>query len=100
MTFLYAEELFPWTSKDEVSTAISSFRSYIDDSISIRYHIEVVFDDEDRVPFLYESIEDIEELLYIRKMESCRWFIEDIEGFSCRSFREIEGELDTLGLSS
>lgn len=59
-----------------------------------------MLDDEDTIPLLDESVEDIEELLHIREMQSCRWFIEDIECLSCRSLGEVEGELDTLRFSS
>lgn len=83
MAFFYTKEFFTWTSKNKVSTAISSFSSYVDDSIRIRYHIEVMLDNKDRVSFLYESIEDIEEFLYVREMESRCGLIEDIKCFSC-----------------
>jgi hypothetical protein len=59
-----------------------------------------VLDDEYRVPFLYESIKDIEELLYIGEVETSRRLIEDIERLSCRSLGEVKCELDTLRLSA
>jgi hypothetical protein len=59
-----------------------------------------VLDHEDTISFLHESIEDIEELLYIREVKPCRRLIEDIEGLAGRSLREVECELDTLRLTS
>ena len=59
-----------------------------------------MLDDEYGVPLLHESIEDIEELLYIGEVETGCRLIEDIEGLSCRSLGEVECELDTLRLSA
>ena len=100
MAAFYFGDFFGGTFGYNGTATSTTFGAHVDEPVAGFDDVEIVFDDEDRVPFLYESIEDIEELLYIRKMESCRWFIEDVESFSCRAFREIEGQLDTLGLSS
>lgn len=59
-----------------------------------------MFDDEDAVSLFDKSVEDVEKLLDIGEVESSSWFIEYIESLSCRSLGEVEGELDTLRLSS
>lgn len=59
MTMFDSEELLPRTSKDEISSFIATFRSDVDDSISIGDDVEIMLDDDDTIPFLYESIEDI-----------------------------------------
>lgn len=59
-----------------------------------------MFDDDDTITFLDKSIKDIEKLLDIREMKTCRRFIEDIEGLTSRALCEIESKLDTLGFSA
>ena len=100
MTIFDCKELLPRTSEDEISSFIATFRSDVDDRICIGDDVEVMFDDDYTVPFLYKRIEDVEELLDIRKVKSRRRLIEDIESLSCRSFGEIESKLDTLSFSS
>ena len=100
MTIFHCEKLLSRTSKDEISSFIATFRSDVDDRICIGDDVEIMFDNYDTVPFLYKRIEDVEKFLNIREVEtSCR-LIEDIECLPCRSFGEIESELDTLCLSS
>ena len=100
MTLFYAEKLISRSCEDKMSSLITTFRADVYDSISIRDDVEIVFDHDDTVAFLYKSIEDIEEFLDIREVKPCSRLIEYIECFSCRSLGKVEGELDTLCLSS
>lgn len=59
-----------------------------------------MLDHDDTISFLHQSIENIEEFLYIGEMKACRRLIEDIEGLPCRSFSEIESKFDTLSFSA
>jgi hypothetical protein len=59
-----------------------------------------VFYDDHTIALLDERVEDIEELLDIREVETRRRLIEDIEGLPCRSLGEVEGELDTLSFTT
>ena len=96
IAILYLEDLVSWACKYQISSLIATLGSDVDDGIRIGDDIEIVFDHENRVPLLDESIEDIEEFLNIRKMKPCCWLIENIECLSCRSLGEVECELDTL----
>ena len=49
----------------EIPSLITTLSTDVDDGIRIGDDVEIVFNHENRVPFLYESIEDIEELLYV-----------------------------------
>ena len=94
------EDLVTRTCEYQIPSLVATLRSDVDDGIRVGDDVEIVLDDEYRVPLLYETIEDIEELLHIREVESCRWLIEDIECLTCRSLGEVERELDTLRLST
>ena len=86
--------------KYKFSSFVSSFESDIYAVIGIGDDVEIVFDDEDGIPFLDETVEDQEEFLDVREMESGGRFVEDVNGFGSRSFGEIECELDSLCLSA
>ena len=94
------EDLVTRSCEYEITSLIATLRSDVDDGVRIGDDVEIMLDDEYRVPFLNQSIEDIEELLYIREVESCRRLIEDIEGLTSRPLGEVECELDTLRLST
>ncbi len=79
---VYKEELLSWSSKNEIPSLISPFRSDVDDGISIGDDVEIMFDHDDTISLLYQSIEDIEEFLHIREVESSCRLIEDIESLS------------------
>lgn len=96
MTLMNSEEFLSRSGKDKVSSFIATLRPDVDDSISIGDDVKIMFDDDDTISLLDKRIEDIEELLDIREVESCCRFIEDVEGLPCRTFGEIKGELDTL----
>lgn len=62
---LYSEELFSWACEDQISSSIATFDTDVDDSISTRDDVEIMFNDEDTIPLLDECIEDVEEFLYV-----------------------------------
>ena len=100
IAILHREDLVTRTCKNQITSLVATLRSDVDDGVRIGDDVEIMLDDEYRVPFLYETIEDIEELLHIREVESRGWLIEDIEGLACRSLGEVERELDTLRLTT
>lgn len=100
IALLSSENFIPWSCKYEITTTISPFRTNIDYSICISDNIEVMLDDEDAISFFDQPVEYVEEFLNIRKVQSCSRLIENIESLSCRSFGEIERELDALRLST
>jgi hypothetical protein len=62
---------------------MSTLRTNIDDSISIGDDVEIMLDDKNRITLLNKSIEDIEELLYIREVQSRCRLIENIKCLTC-----------------
>lgn len=100
MALFYFEDFFSWSRKDQIPSFIPSLLTDVDDGVGIGDDVEIMFDDEDAIPLFYQFIEDIEELLDIREVETCCRLIEDIECLPCRPFGEIKCELDTLRLSS
>ena len=82
IAILNGEDLVTRTCEYQIPSLIATLRSDVDDGVRIGDDVEIMLDDEYRVPFLYQSIEDIEQLLYIREVESCCRLIEDIESLT------------------
>ena len=65
IAILYREDLVTRTCEYQIPSLVATLKSDVDDGVSIGDDVEIMLDDEYRVPFLYETIEDIEELLHI-----------------------------------
>ena len=100
ITFFHGEDFVSWSCKKESPTLVTTLRPDVDDGVRVGDDVEVMLDDEDTVAFFDQLVEDIEKFLNIGEMESCRRFIQDIEGLPCRTFGEIKCEFDTLRLTS
>lgn len=100
IAIFYSKNLIPRACEYKISSFIATFRTNIDNSVSIGDDVEIMFDYKYGVPFFYQSIEDIKELLNIRKMKTGCRFIKNIERLPCRSFGEIKCELDSLWFTS
>ena len=88
--------IFGFPGKETFPALIPSLGSDVNTVVGVGDDVEVVFDNENRVSFLHEPIENGEKFLDIREMKSGRGFIEDVNGFGSRSLGEIECELDPL----
>ena len=74
----------------------SSDGTELDDVVGVFDHVEVVFDDDDGVPFINEFLKDIEKFLYVVAMESCCGLIHGVEGAAGLPFGELTAEFDSL----
>src|SRR5699024_11973813 len=70
------------------------FRS--DDMIRHFDDIQVVLYDNDRIPVIHKTLDDIDEFPYILRMEAGRRFIQYIEGFAVGPPVQLGSEFDTL----
>ncbi|SVD82826.1 uncharacterized protein METZ01_LOCUS435680, partial [marine metagenome] len=65
---------------DYQPATLSPFRAKIHDPVSALDHIEMMFDDDDRVAVTPESEQYLDELVDISQSETCGWLIEDVDG--------------------
>ena len=72
-------DLLRRTLHHDGSAAVSAVRSEIDDVISRLDYVEIVLYDHDGVPVLRKTLQNIDKLMDIRKMETCRRFIKNID---------------------
>lgn len=47
--------------------------------LCVPHHSHGVFDDEQAVPSPLESVQDLEERRHVLRMQSRRWFVEDVD---------------------
>ena len=90
---------FRGARRDDLTTGITASGSEIDDVVGRLEDVEVVLDDDDRVPGVHEAMQDAQQLLDIREVESCRRLIEDVQRAAGVATRELGAELDALRLA-
>ncbi len=90
-----------WRSiSDHFASSFPALRTQIDDVISRFDHLHVVFDHDDGIPPVGESVENVEQFLNICKVEARGWLIQDIDCPSRFSLTQLPGQFDPLGLPS
>jgi hypothetical protein len=85
---------------DDAAAGRAAFGSEVDDPVGGFDDIEVMFDDDDGVSGIDETVEDIEEFPDVIEVESCGGFIEDVEGATGGGPDEFACELDALGFAT
>ena len=65
----------------------ATFGTQIDYVVSALDHIQVVFDDDDSVADAYQTLQHVEQLVHIRKMQTRRRLVEDVNRAPGRSLR-------------
>ena len=100
ITFRYRCHLFRSTGCHDLATGISSLRTDVYEVIGRLDHVEVVFDHDDGIAFLYEVVEHFDQFFGIVKMEpGCR-LIEQVQvSFLSPSLR-VPWSVDPLCLAS
>ena len=92
--------LFGGALAENHSAAGAAFWSHVDDIVGHFYYVEVMFDDEDGVAFIYEFVEHVHKHFDILEVESGSRLVEYIEGVSCVAFSEFSGEFYALCFAS
>ena len=88
--------LFRGPGGHDLSSLLAAFRPEIDDVVRTLDHLEVVLDDDHGVAVVYESLEHVKELLYIREMQPRRRFIQDEESPPFARSDKLLTQLDAL----
>ena len=109
-----SDDILRRTLSDDAAARRAALGSEIDDPVSIGDDIEVVLDDDHRVAGVDQSMQDPDQLLDVRHVQSDRRFIEDVQRGSVSSaaaarlhrteqisahFGQFGDELDPLGLA-
>lgn len=91
MAFFYVGHLFRRAGGYDLSPGKAAFRTDIDDMIGTLNNIQVMFNDNDRMPAVGELIERVEEFGDIFEMKAGRWFVKEIEGMIARRLAQEFG---------
>lgn len=69
-------DLFRRALRDDVTAFIAGFRAEINDPIGAFDDIQIVLDDDDRVPGVYQALENLEQHTNVIEMQTRGRFVE------------------------
>src|ERR1700754_2530346 len=82
--------------RDDASAAVAALRAEIDDPVSGFDHIEIVFDDDNRVSVVAQSMQYREQHFDVMEVQSGGRLIEDIERTPGITLGKFQRQLDAL----
>ena len=94
------DDLLRRAAGDDVAAFGAGFGAEVDDPVGRFDHVEVVFDDDDRVAVVDEAVEHVEQLGEVVEMQAGGRFVEQVERLAGIGPRELGRQLDALGLAA
>ena len=71
-------QIFRRHSRDDAPAFVSSFRTEVDNPVCSGNYIEIVFDCQNRMSHPNQATEDLQKLLDVVEMKSCRRFVKNV----------------------
>src|SRR3989344_5004149 len=93
-------DFFGGALRDDSAAARSAVWAEVDEVIGALHHVEIVFDDDDRVAASHELLEYLDELLHILIVETDRRLVEEINGLHRHRAVELARYLHPLRLAA
>src|SRR5439155_21570548 len=96
----YACYSFRRSLRDQLASGFPALGAEIDDVVGGLHDVQVVLDDDDRIPRVDETVEYLEEALDVGEVKAGRRLVEDVEGPAGGAPAELGRELDALRLTT
>lgn len=81
---------------NHLTPIFSTFGSNVNDVVHGFDNIQIVFDDQYRIAFIYQFVEHQQQNADVLKMQSRGRFVQNVEGIPCIALREFGSEFDAL----
>src|SRR5439155_6438357 len=85
---------------DDLATRLPTLGAEIDDVVGGLHDVQVVLDDDDRIPRVDETVEYLEEALDVGEVKAGRRLVEDVQGPAGGTPAQLGRELDALRLTT
>ena len=100
MADLIFDDLFRGAADDKPAAVVTALRAEIDNVVSSFDHVEIVFDDDDRISEIAEFEQHLEQLIDIRQMQPGSGFIQNLYGVSSGHTGKFRSKFDPLRLAA
>ena len=88
------------SGRNNLTASISSLGSKVDDIVCCFDDIQIMLDDHHRIAGIHQRLKHLDELVYIRCVQTGSRFIQDVDGSAGRSFGKLGRQFDPLRLSA
>ena len=85
---------------DDPAAVLAPLGPEVEDPVGRLHHVEIVLDDDDRVPLVLEPVQDFQQLLDVVEVEPGGRLVEDVEGLAGALLDQLARQLDPLGLAA
>ena len=96
VTYTLLDDFFGGATGNELSTSATSFGAHVYEVVGCADDVEVVLNDDDRIAFLYQSIEHAEQHSDIFEVEPRGGFVENVYRLPRVAFGEFRSEFHAL----
>ena len=100
MTSAISRHIFGGANRDEFSTTRASFRTEIDNPIGRLDDIQIVLHHQDGVSRFNETMQHLQEQLYVSKMQARGWLIQEVQRLPGTFLHEFLGQFNPLCFAS
>src|SRR2546423_7760957 len=87
-------------ARDDTTTLGATFGPKVNDVISALNHIEVVLDDDYRVTYANQSLQNVEQFMHVGEVKSGGWFIQDVDRTARRALGKFFSQFDPLSFAA
>src|ERR1039458_9106558 len=84
----------------DAAAFFAAFGPEVDDPVGIADHIQIVFDDDDRIAKVGQPVKHVKQLLHVVEVQAGGGLVEQIECLARLPLAQLAGQLDALGLAT
>src|SRR4051812_13477371 len=95
-----ARDLLGRAAGDDLAAVLAALGTHVDDPVGRLDDVQVVLDDDDRVPLVDQAVQDVEQALDVREVQARGRLVEDVERAARGDLRELGRELHALRLAT
>ena len=92
--------LFRRSLRDDSPAAHAALGSEVDHIVRSLNHVEIVLDNDNRIAAVHEALQNDEQLVDIRRMQSRRRLVENVKCLTRAALGQLRRELDALCLAA
>src|SRR5439155_12582724 len=98
MGALRLRDLLGRPRRDDAAAQLSALGAEIDDPVGRFHDVEIVLDDDDRIPLVHQPVQHFQQQPHVLEVQARRRLVEDIQRATRVALGELRRQLDTLRL--
>src|ERR1039458_8948839 len=97
---LHPRHLLRRALRHDAAAFFAAFGAKVDDPVGVADHVQMVFDDDDRIAQVGQTEQHVEQLLHVVEVQAGGGLIEKVKSFAGLALAQLAGQLDALRLAA